>query len=371
MKYIIQQRKNIALIKSVLGSTNIQFTSISDKLANEILQCSIDYFNHFHNTDTDPGDEALALCKIATTFASGNIVKQRCENEFTNIQVFVNRKPERDKHNLIANELEFINAKLETFRDAEDSFSNAKDLIDCCKPKLDILKKVLGSADDFYLQISSTIVNNAQQMSITTLNKAFELDNKKREDSRKNLMGLGINTHYDTLYYNIQEYKKNLNTKKWSFFLTIFYEIEKTIDIFHKLGSFEIKEELKKQYNKNFNDIKSIAEKYEISTLSPEEKIIDELNIKENELKKLVNIDYKKAGPYSAELDKNYPMGKALDKLESLKKWQIINRKKKINDQEQWIQEIIHKRKEEINILIIKKEKEIEVLKNNLLNLEY
>ena len=47
-----------------------------------------------------------------------------------------------------------------------------------------------------------------------------------------------------------------------------------------------------------------------------------------------------------------------------------INRNKKINDQEQWIQEIINKRKVEINVLIIDKEKEIEVLKNKLKQLE-
>ena len=363
-------QKEISQIKDALGVSNPKFITISDKLANEILQCSFIAFNHFQNTETEIGETVFELINKAKSIAIGSIIKDRIKENLPNIEAYIKRKPEREKLNLVKDEIEFINSKIETFQNLEDKIINVTDLIESCKPKLYILKRVLGSNDDLYLHTSDAIVSNAEQMAIRILNEEFKSHNNWKSISKESLIKIGINAHYDSLYYDIKKYKENLVSKKWNYTLKIFYRIEEVLDIFHKLDSFDMTQKLNLHYLKNFNDIKNLAIEREISILSPKEKIIEEIKIKEYELSKLINIDYKSSGPYSSELDKNYPMGIALDKLKSLKKWQIINRNKKINDQEQWIQEIINKRKVEINVLIIDKEKEIEVLKNKLKQLE-
>ena len=362
-------QKELSQIKDALGVSNPKFITISDKLANEILQCSFIAFNHFQNTETEIGETVFELINKAKSIAIGSIIKNRIKENLPNIEAYIKRKPEREKLNLVKDEIEFINSKIETFQNLEDEIINVTDLIESCKPKLYILKRVLGSNDDLYLHTSDAIVSNAEQMAIRILNEEFKRHNNWKSISKESLIKMGINSHYDSLYYDIKKYKENLVSKKWDYTLKIFYRIEEVLDIFHKLDSFDMTQKLNLHYLKNFNDIMNLAIERDISILSPKEKIIEEIKIKEYELSKLLNIDYKSSGPYSAELDKNYPMGKALDKLKSLKKWQIINRNKKINDQEQWIQEIINKRKVEINVLIIDKEKKIEVLKNKLTQL--
>ena len=42
----------LSKLKSVLGSNDMQFTRISDKLANQILQCGINYFNNLKSATT-------------------------------------------------------------------------------------------------------------------------------------------------------------------------------------------------------------------------------------------------------------------------------------------------------------------------------
>ena len=68
--------------------------------------------------------------------------------------------------------MQFITAHLEHFQTAEDSIENAEKLVDLCVPKLNNMREALGSNDELYLNVSSTIVNNAQGMLVTVVNKA-------------------------------------------------------------------------------------------------------------------------------------------------------------------------------------------------------
>lgn len=161
-------------LKDVLGVSNLKYSSIADKLSEEILQCGIDYFLHFRDTDTDPGQISMDLFNKAKVFAIGNIAKQRCQENSENLQTWINDKPERDKHKKIGEDLQFITSKLERFQRFSDTVANAKDLVDSCKSHLLNIKNTLGPKDDFYLKISSAIVQNAQGMLVTAVNEAQE-----------------------------------------------------------------------------------------------------------------------------------------------------------------------------------------------------
>src|SRR5690606_29028628 len=97
-------------------------------------------------------------------FAIGSVAKQRIQENTENLQEWIDDKPERDKQKKVEEDLKFITSKLERFQNLSDTVSNAKDLVDSCKPKLINIKNTLGSTDDFYLKISGAVVNNAQGM---------------------------------------------------------------------------------------------------------------------------------------------------------------------------------------------------------------
>jgi hypothetical protein len=78
-------------LKIILDISSVKYSSIADKVANEILQCSIDYFNHYQEKDseTDFFKSALNLAKIAQNVAIGKLAKDRIQD---NLKTFEEMK---------------------------------------------------------------------------------------------------------------------------------------------------------------------------------------------------------------------------------------------------------------------------------------
>lgn len=74
-------------LKSILGTNDIKYASIADKVANEILQCSIDYFNDSREIDSssDYVEVVMKLTKQAETLAIGNLTKDRIKDSIKTI----------------------------------------------------------------------------------------------------------------------------------------------------------------------------------------------------------------------------------------------------------------------------------------------
>jgi hypothetical protein len=164
----------LAYLKSLLGPKNLSYITISDKFSNEILQCGIDYFGVLKDTDKNPGKATMVLFKHAKKFAVGNIAKQRCKEQIDELQEWIDDAPNRERLAVIGADMVFIGTKLERFQNLSDTVANARDLVEACKPKLANIRAALGSRDDFYLNISSAVVTNAQGMLVTAVNEAQE-----------------------------------------------------------------------------------------------------------------------------------------------------------------------------------------------------
>jgi len=248
--------ESIEQLKSILDTNDIRYQNIADKLANEILQCGIDFFQEFKDEDFDPSDESMSLFELASSISVGNIVSQRCEENTENLQEWIDEKPDRDRQKLIADELTFIGSKLERFQSLSDTISNAKDLIDSCKPKLIEIKKALGSNDEFYLNISSAVVQNAQNMLVQAVNEIIEASNRR-------------------------SYGVSLSSDKAS--------IQTALDVTFKMGSFDMNSTLKTHYKKNIEGIKNLAGQLGISILSPKERVMQEKALAERKLRDIQN----------------------------------------------------------------------------------
>jgi len=173
--YLFDQSKEpLEQLKSVLGPNNINYSSISEKVSNEILQCGIDYYNHFYESETDPGLAALDLGKKAKKMAVGDILQQRCQRNIDIFQEWVDEEPIRRKEGQILKELSAIREKLEELRSEEESIYNASYFIYECKPYLNKIKRKLGKQDNLYIKISNTVASRAQEIVISKVNEAIE-----------------------------------------------------------------------------------------------------------------------------------------------------------------------------------------------------
>lgn len=74
-----QTSDNLSQLKAILGTTNVRYSSIADKVANEILQCSIDFFNHHQENESeiDYFQQAWKLAKLTENIAIGKLTKDR------------------------------------------------------------------------------------------------------------------------------------------------------------------------------------------------------------------------------------------------------------------------------------------------------
>ena len=164
--------EKIMTISNILGNSNFQFTSISDKLSDEILQCGIVYFKKFRDTNTDPSAKAMDLFKKAKKLAVGSIAIQRCQENTENLQEWIDEKPGRDKHNRISADLKALIEIFDRFDNKAETIENARILINLCKPYLNNIKNTLGASDEMYLKLSTRVASQAQSYIIEEVNNA-------------------------------------------------------------------------------------------------------------------------------------------------------------------------------------------------------
>ncbi|MCE1169367.1 MAG: hypothetical protein LWX70_14865 [Sphingobacteriia bacterium] len=85
---------DLSQLKSIVGANDLKYTSVADKVANEILQCSIDFFNESNEKDSssDYAETAMKLAKQAETLAVGNLTKDRVKDSISTLEEMKDRE---------------------------------------------------------------------------------------------------------------------------------------------------------------------------------------------------------------------------------------------------------------------------------------
>ena len=86
---LIKLSKNdLNQLKSIFGGQDFTYSNIADKIANEILQCSVDFFNHSQDVDAnnDYHNTATRLAKLAEGVAVGSLVKERIKENLATLE---------------------------------------------------------------------------------------------------------------------------------------------------------------------------------------------------------------------------------------------------------------------------------------------
>ncbi|MFW5700856.1 MAG: CFI-box-CTERM domain-containing protein [Cyclobacteriaceae bacterium] len=108
-------KSDITLLKKLLGSQNVQYQMLANKLANEILQCSIDFFNTLREegNEFDPGDDALKVAKYAKAIGATGQTKNRIDENTEIIKDWVDSKEDRNLNDKIGKPAEYVIKKIE------------------------------------------------------------------------------------------------------------------------------------------------------------------------------------------------------------------------------------------------------------------
>ena len=88
LKLLTSTKEDFSHLKSLIGTNNLNYKTIADQLANEIMQCGIDYFNASQENDSNEDflKQAQELNKAALSIAVGRLVQDRAKDHITTLE---------------------------------------------------------------------------------------------------------------------------------------------------------------------------------------------------------------------------------------------------------------------------------------------
>jgi hypothetical protein len=89
-----QTQADLKQLKEIFGEQNLSYSNIADKVANEILQCSIDFFNDSQERNLENGyyDRTEKLAKIAQSIAIGSVAKEKISKNLGMLEEIKNQE---------------------------------------------------------------------------------------------------------------------------------------------------------------------------------------------------------------------------------------------------------------------------------------
>ncbi|MBQ4915297.1 hypothetical protein J8L85_12665 [Maribacter sp. MMG018] len=110
-KLFTNTKDDLSLLKSLLGTSDLKYKSVSDQLANEIMQCGIDYFNECQENDSNDNylESAQKLTKLADSIAVGKLTKDRAKDSLATLEEMKDQE---------------INQALQVLQSIKDAYDN-------------------------------------------------------------------------------------------------------------------------------------------------------------------------------------------------------------------------------------------------------
>ncbi len=173
-KLMASTKSALNQIKKSLPVSDIRYQTIADKLATEILQCGIDYFND--TEDDDAPQKAMILQNYALSVAVSKLTKDRCKE---NVDILKSI----GKEYLVRKELAQLTTYIEELR-GEKSTQNPllrltsfgrgipdiARIVDKCIPLLNSMKGKLGFGSNLYMNVSSAVASSAVNALVNVVN---------------------------------------------------------------------------------------------------------------------------------------------------------------------------------------------------------
>ncbi|MCM1490029.1 MAG: hypothetical protein NC095_04305 [Muribaculum sp.] len=176
VKLMNSTKGTLTQLRGLLGTSDMQYQMIADKLAQTILQCGINYFND--SNDDDAPQKAMTLQKYALSIAVGPLAKERCKENVDILQKIGPEYKVQREMGRIADRLKKFNSKSSRSVDIFASLSGSHSLseielfVNGNVSDLQTIKSKLGYTNDLYLKISSAVASAAINALVDKINKA-------------------------------------------------------------------------------------------------------------------------------------------------------------------------------------------------------
>lgn len=141
---------DLSTLKQTLGIDDLKYKMIADNLAEEILQCGIDYYEKL-KMSRNVYNEVSELFEFALSIATGFQTKDRINEWIASLT---------------------INNEIELFLSMNSTIPNAKTFIESYKIKLKNIENTLGSNHESFIYYNSTVVNYAMERVVEIVNMA-------------------------------------------------------------------------------------------------------------------------------------------------------------------------------------------------------
>lgn len=94
LKLFTKTKEDLSLLKSLLGTNDLKYKAVADQLANEIMQCGIDYFNESQENDSSENylESSQKLTKLGDSIAVGKLTKDRAKDSLVSLEEMKDRE---------------------------------------------------------------------------------------------------------------------------------------------------------------------------------------------------------------------------------------------------------------------------------------
>ena len=185
----------IEQLLEILSDQDLKYQTTADNLADELLGCSIAYFNYHLdlNHGEDPGENALKLIRFAESVAFGKKVQLRIQKNRSTMEDHVSTWAANRKWMSIKADYDAIKKRINAIPELEKlSDTEVRSLkvgVECFLAdsiqNLSNIRNIAGSDNGDYLSASSAVVSQALDMCIEYANRV-----KQSEDIMNIMMGL-------------------------------------------------------------------------------------------------------------------------------------------------------------------------------------
>ena len=158
-----------------LSESNSIYNIIADKIALQVLQNCINYYNA--SNDEETARHALPLIEFSKKIAVGQVAQERCCENYEILRTVFDQLPPESAlyyHRLLTKVIEEYNSKTPTIE-------NTSLFIDSCFPYLMSIRSLLGVPNLYYTSICTRVAEIALENLITDYNKKSKSHDKLLE----------------------------------------------------------------------------------------------------------------------------------------------------------------------------------------------
>lgn len=173
-------KNELKKLESLVEINSLQYQTVADKVARELLNSSIDYYNKCSDTIYLATKQTTVMNQYAFDIAIGTTLKERAKGCLNQVKDKLKKMPPATAFALFGK----VNSMIADFSKKPDLIIHSEKLLTECAPLITEIKEILGRDNEAYRDISTNVVANALINIIAEVNATFEKVNKVLEDAK-------------------------------------------------------------------------------------------------------------------------------------------------------------------------------------------